>query len=109
MKQIFKENIPKEYFIDYIKTNCILVDNNYVYNKECFKRSCLNNNEKISSFINFITPYYHISKRHYLERNIKYNHFLTILRQISKSLNINYKSNLKYINSSYDISYIFDI
>jgi hypothetical protein len=61
MKQIFKENIPKEYFIDYIKTNCILVDNNYVYNKECFKRSCLNNNEKISSFINFITPYYHIS------------------------------------------------
>lgn len=109
MKQIFKENIPKEYFIDYIKTNCILVDNNYVYNKECFKRSCLNNNEKILSFINFITPYYHISKRHYLERNIKYNNFLTILRQISKSLNINYKSNLKYINSSYDISYIFDI
>jgi hypothetical protein len=109
MKQIFKENIPIDYFLEYIKNNSILVDDKYIYNKECFKRSYLNDNTNISLFLNYITPYYHISKRYYVERNIKYNSFLTILRQISKSLNINYKSSLKYINSSYDISYTFDI
>jgi len=109
MKQIFKNLIPKDYFIEYIKNNSIIIDNEYIYNKECFKRSSLNNYEEIKIFLNYIKPFYHISKQYYVDRDIKYNNFLTILRQISKSLNINYESKLKYINSSYDIFYIFKI
>jgi hypothetical protein len=110
MHQIFKNTIPIDYFILFLSTNSIKNEGNnlYMFNKECFKR-CQMENEKVKNFIDYIKPYYHLSKRHYCDKIIKYNSFLTILRQICKLLDIKYESKLKYINSSYDISYYFHL
>ena len=59
----------------------------------------------IDNFINQCTPYYHISKRKYLERKITYNSFITIIRQICNFNKITYTSQIKYDKSEYDILY----
>ena len=38
-----------------------------------------------------------------------YNNLITILRQIAKSHKIEYKSNIKYSKSNYNIEYIFKL
>ncbi len=38
-------------------------------------------NDVISKFIEECKPYYHVSKRKYLERKLTYNSFVTIIRQ----------------------------
>ena len=50
-------------------------------------------------------PYYHISKRKYLERKLTYNSFITVIRQICNFNKITYTSQLKYDKSTYDITY----
>ena len=61
--------------------------------------------ESIPKFIQKCFPYYHISKRNYLEKKITYNSFTTILRQICNLNKITYTSKIKYDKSKYDIVY----
>ena len=49
--------------------------------------------------------YYHISKRKYLDKQLTYNSFITIIRQICKHNNIQYKNENKYDKSNYVIYY----
>ena len=62
-------------------------------------------NTFIEDFIQVCLPYYHISKRKYLERKLTYNSFVTIIRQICNFNNITYTSQIKYNKSTYDIVY----
>ena len=65
-------------------------------------------NDAIPRFLEKCKPYYHISKRIYLERKLNYNTFITILRQICKNNNLTYVSKLVYNKSNYNIDlYIF--
>ena len=62
-------------------------------------------NDTISNFIEECKPYYHLSKRIYLERKLTYNSFVTIIRQICNFNKITYTSQIKYDKSTYDIMY----
>jgi hypothetical protein len=101
--QIFKKNIPKEFFFEFLDKISIKNEKYYLLNSELFKKSLYN--DILKNFINICLPYYHISKRKYLERNITYKHFLTILRQICNSNGILYTSKIKYDKSNYDMVY----
>jgi hypothetical protein len=52
-----------------------------------------------------LTPYYHVSKRYYLTREMTYNSFTNIVRQICKSNKHSFYTDLKYDYSVYTIMY----
>jgi hypothetical protein len=102
-KQIFKNIIPKKKLYDLLELICIKNDKNYILNKDSFKKGVFNN--KILEFLEGCKEFYHLSKQKYLEKNLTYNSFTTIIRQICNSNKIIYTSKIKYINSTYDIIY----
>jgi len=101
--QIFKKNIPNELVFNLLDSICLKNDKHYTFNIESFKKGVFK--ETISKFIEYCKPYYHLSKRKYLERKLTYNSFTTILRQICNFNKIKYTSEIKYDKSSYDIVY----
>ena len=101
--QIFKQNIPTEIFFDLLNSICLKNEKYYILNTESFKKGVFK--EEIQNFIDTCKPYYHISKRKYLERKLTYNSFTTIVRQICKSNNITYTTQIKYDKSTYGIVY----
>jgi len=101
--QIFKNNIPNDVFFELLNKICLKNEKYYIFNIDSFKKGVYN--EYIQNFINLCIPYYHLSKRKYLERKLTYNSFTTILRQICNSNKIIYTSKIKYDKSSYDIIY----
>jgi hypothetical protein len=101
--QIFKKNVPNELFFDLLNSICMKNEKHYTFNINAFKKGMFN--ETIANFLKECIPYYHISKRKYLERKLTYNTFITILRQICNYNKITYTSKLKYDKSSYEIVY----
>ena len=103
MSQIIKTLIKKELLLNYFKTvgwdktKYILID------KFSFKKSKLD--DQLNIFINFLKPYYYKNKLFYLERNLSYNNFTTIIRQLCKTHNIPFTSKIIYNKSKYIIEY----
>jgi hypothetical protein len=101
--QIFKYNIPINMLIELFDKISIKYDNYYVINNNAYKKGIFNGD--VQQFIQNCMQYYYVSKRKYLTCELTYNHFITIIRQICKHLNIRYTSKIKYERSSYDIIY----
>jgi hypothetical protein len=101
--QIFRKVVPIEDLIKLFVNICIREDNYYILSNDSFKRGLLDNS--IPEFIDFCKPFYFSSKQKYLERKLSFNSFVTIIRQICKTHNIAYKSQIKYNKSSYTIDY----
>jgi hypothetical protein len=101
--QIFKNKVPSELLFNLLNSICLKNEKHYTFNIDSFKRGVFK--ESIQKFIQDCTPYYHISKRKYLEKKLTYNSFTTILRQICNFNKITYTSQIKYDKSTYDIVY----
>lgn len=101
--QLFKQKIPIDLFFNYIKKLSIEENKFYLINNISFKQAKYHNILQI--FCDEILPYYYISKQFYVTRDLNYNKFITIIRQICNLLNIKYTSKIKYNKSLYDISY----
>jgi hypothetical protein len=101
--QIFKNSIPNEILFNLLDSICMKNEKHYVFNNETFKKGIFK--ESIQQFITICNPYYHLSKKKYLERKMTYNSFTTILRQICNCNKITYTSQIKYDKSKYDIVY----
>lgn len=101
--QIFKNQIPTTMLFDLLDKICLKNDKHYTLNNNSFKKGIYN--EYIQHFLNDCIPYYHISKRVYLEKKLTYKSFATVLRQICNYNKITYTSQIKYDKSTYDILY----
>jgi len=101
--QIFKNAIPNQLLITLMDNIAIKSEKCYVLNNNSYKKGVFN--DYIVNFINECKPYYHLSKRKYLERKLTYNSFITIIRQICNFNKITYTSQIKYDKSTYDIVY----
>lgn len=101
--QIFKNKIPNEFIFNLLENLCLKNDKHYTFNINSFKKGAFN--LSIPQFLDICRPYYHISKRKYLDRKLSYNNFTTILRQICNFNKITYTSQIKYDKSTYDIMY----
>ena len=101
--QIFKNQIPNNLFFELLDKICLKNEKHYTFNLNSFKKGIYS--EDIQKFIISCTPYYHISKRKYLEKKLTYNSFTTILRQICNYNKITYTSQIKYDKSTYNIVY----
>jgi hypothetical protein len=102
--QTFKTLVPKEIFFSFLDKICMKNEKHYILDNISFKRGIFNGT--IQSFFEECKPYYHNSKRKYVERKLAYTNFLTVIRQICNSNNITYTSQIKYDKSKYDIVYI---
>jgi hypothetical protein len=101
--QIFKKDIPTELLFNLLDSICMKNEKHYVLNNESFKKGIYN--ESIINFIELCKPYYHNSKKKYLEKKLTYNSFITIVRQICNYKKLTYISQIKYNKSLYDIVY----
>ena len=101
--QIFKKLIPNEILFSLLDSICIKNEKHYTYNIESFKRGIFK--DVIDKFLDICKPYYHNSKKIYLEKKLTFNSFTTIIRQICNSNGIIYTSQIKYDKSTYIILY----
>ena len=101
--QIFKEHVPNELLIKLLDNIAVKSEKCHVLNNNSYKKGMFNN--LIPDFIKQCAPYYHLSKRKYLDRKLTYNSFITIIRQICNFNKITYTSQIKYDKSTYDIMY----
>ena len=101
--QLFKENVPNEIIIDYIKSIGFKNTNYYILNPDSYKKTVFMDN--MNKFLNEVKPYYYDSKKFYTERKMSYKNLITIIRQILKKNNIKYISKIRYQNSDYTIQY----
>jgi len=101
--QIFKKVVPKEILYSLLdkignkKEKYYLIDMN-AYRKLLFYNLHVD-------FCDEIKDYYHNGKQIYIERKMTYNSFTNIIRQICKSANIMYTSQIKYNESKYNIDF----
>ena len=101
--QLFKQKIPIALLFDLLDSICVKQNDRYELNNISFKKGIFN--KTIGGFLEQCKPFYHGSKLKYLVRVLSYNSFITVVRQICNSHNIEYKSNIKYDKTSYDIIY----
>lgn len=101
--QIFKTPVPVTLLWTFLKENFEESETHIQINKFLYKKT--EYNQRLSTFINALKPHYHNSKRKYIDRNMTYNYFLTIIRQLCNSHNILYTTKLVYDKSSYEIEY----
>lgn len=101
--QIFKTKPDKNLLYQLLEHICEPHDKTYVVDNVAFKRGLMFN--KIVEYTNKVERYYYESKKFYLQRKMTYKYFLTIIRQMCKSNEIDYSMNIKYNKSSYEIIY----
>jgi hypothetical protein len=102
--QIFKKDIPNDLLFNLLEDICMKNDKHYILNLESFKKGVFN--DSIQQFFELCKPYYHNSKKKYIEKKLTYNSFITVVRQICNYNKLTYISQIKYIKSTYDIVYI---
>jgi hypothetical protein len=102
--EILKDILNKVCMID---SNCQLDISEFVITKALFKRAEIHN--LIKPFIETIKEHYYLSKQHYIDRQINYNSFITIIRQLCNVNDIKYLSNIVYAKSKYEIEYTIEL
>uniref|UniRef100_A0A6C0D225 Uncharacterized protein n=1 Tax=viral metagenome TaxID=1070528 RepID=A0A6C0D225_9ZZZZ len=101
--QIFKQLVPKELLFDLLEKICLKTDKYFLFDNNAYRKMLFYKHHE--TFLESLKEYYHLGKQNYIQRKIAYNGFTTILRQICKSSNIMYTSQIKYNESKYNIDY----
>ena len=107
LKKNFEINILYKYLSEVCEIYSDSSINYYIFDNTSYKKLYYHN--IISNFIDEIEPYYINSKKYYIKRDLDYNKFLTIIRQICKFVGINYYSKINYDKSKYFIKYYIQI
>jgi hypothetical protein len=103
LKQIFKKQVPLELLYEILENVCLKTDKYYLIDVNAYRKIMFYNHH--ISFCESLKEYYHHSKLFYIERKFTYNSFINIVRQICKSNNSMFSSQIKYNDSEYNIDY----
>ena len=101
--QLFKQSIDKSILYTLLDKICIKTEKYYLFDQNSYKKGMYNNS--IPQFCEEVKQCYHKSKQIYVTRKLTYSKFVTVIRQICRYVNISFTSQIKYVNSSYDIPY----
>ena len=102
-KQLFKLIPPIDIFYKFLDLN-FEYENNMYKITEMFFNKCIYKNT-LNDFCEKISPFYHKSKQKFANINNVYTKFSIMIRHLSKLYEFEYKKNIKYDNSSYNIEY----
>lgn len=103
LKQLFRKNVPNELLFNLLEQICLKTDKYYVLDHNAYRKMMFHNLE--GAFKTALYEYYYPSKHFYIERTMTHNSLINIVRQICKSNNIMYASQIKYNESKYNIDY----
>ena len=103
LKQIFKNQVPIHLVVELLDKICLKTEKYYLIDMNAYKKMMFHGLE--TDFFAIIKEYYHASKQFYIDRKLTYNSFTNIVRQICKSNNIMFSSQIKYNESKYNIDY----
>lgn len=101
--KILKEKVP--FFNEYLLKFGTLENNYVMMNPNHFKRAKYS--ETLKEFLDKLEPYYHTSKKKYINRDMNYMQFITVLRQISHMNGVFFEYKIKYTNSKHYMEYYF--
>ena len=104
LNQIFKKEISIQFLYDLLEKICIKSEKYYMVDLNAYKKMLFHGYH--TEFLTILVDYYHSSKRYYAERELTFNSFTTIIRQICKSNTIQFTSQIKYNSSKYNIEYL---
>ena len=103
LHQLFRKQVPIQILLDLLDKVCLKTDKYYLIDANAFRVLLYNNYHK--DFCKTMLEYYHSSKAYYVSREFTYKSFVSVIRQICKSNNIMYRSEMKYEKSQYNIDY----
>jgi len=103
-KQIFRTLVPQELLYDLLEKVCLKTDKYYLVDHNAYKKFIYLGLDK--PFVSDILGHYHASKQFYVQREMNYNSFINIVRQICKSNQMMFTSQIKYMESKYSIEYL---
>ena len=101
--QLFKNTIPTEKLFELLDKICAKTDRFFIVDNNAYKKGIFTG--IIQDFFEYCKPFYFISKRKYLERELTNKSFITVIRQICKTNKITYTSDIIYNKSCYDTVY----
>ena len=103
--QIFKTIVAPDIIWNFLKENGEETIDHFIFDKVLYKKAVFK--EAIEPFVKSLVEHYHESKKHYINRKMDYNKFVTVLRQLCNSNDIEYKTQMVYNSSTYEIVYTF--
>jgi len=103
MKQIFRKLIPPKVLFELLEKVCLKTEKYYFIDLNAFKKILFHKYH--IEFIEKIRGCYYLSKQFYVDRKFTYNSCVNIIRQICKSNEITFTSEIKYNESKYNIDY----
>ena len=102
---ILNEQIPVSLLHNLLDEFCFVkTDKYYTLDLDTYKKIVLE--KQLEPFIESVKPYYKKNKLSYLNRQMKYTYFLTIIRHICNSNEIKYTSSIYYNRSKHYIKYL---
>ena len=104
--QIFKTIVAPDILWAFLNENGEEEADYFIFNKVLYKKAVFK--KTIEPFIQGLTAHYHESKKHYINRKMDYNKFITVLRQLCNSNQIAYQTQMVYNSSTYEIVYTFE-
>jgi len=104
LNQIFKTQVNIQILFEFLEKFCIKTDKYYLVDMNAYRKMIYYG--FYDAFITQIVDNYHLSKQFYVTRKVTYNSFTNIIRQICKSNNIMFTSQIKYNESKYNIDYM---
>lgn len=96
--------MPPELLYDLLEKICLKTDKYYLVDHNAYKKFMYLQLD--AEFKENLVGFYHDSKRFYLTREMNYNSFINIVRQICKSNQMMFTSQIKYMESRYSIEYL---
>jgi hypothetical protein len=103
-KQIFKKLVPPSVLYELFEQICLKTDKYYLVDHNSYKKFLYYDLDK--KLCADLVEYYHLSKHFYLTREMTYNSFTNLVRQICKSNGIMFTNQIKYNESKYTIEYL---
>ena len=103
-EQVFKKNVPISILFALLEQICLKTEKYYFLDLNAFKK--LQFHDLFVKFREEIRPYYHVSKRFYIDRDFTYRMFANIVRQLSRMANVRFDSEIKYHQSKYHVDYM---
>ena len=103
LPQIFKKNVPPDVLNEVLEKVCLKTDKYYLVDLNAYRKLLYYKLDE--SLCQSLVEYYHASKQFYVTRKMTYNSFTNIIRQICKSNNVMFTSQIKYNESKYNIDY----
>lgn len=102
---IFVEPVPIQWIYDLLEPVCAMTKEKdaFIFDLVAYKKIIYFNKHLL--FLERVKPCYHVKHQHYVDREMSYKAFATILRQICKHNHVTFTSQQKFQHSDYTIEY----